>query len=99
MHYPESPKVTSDKWVNRIQKLGRCGFFRLNFDLSKGAIHAAIGLKLLILHLTSHILTYILATHLSNQAYDMCFRRASGKCSLCVSPTVIVAAPSITSQV
>jgi len=31
-------------------------------------------------------------THLSDQHYDICFRRASGNCRLCFSPTVEVAA-------
>jgi len=28
------------------------------------------------------------ATHLSNQLYDMCFRRAVGKCALCLIPAI-----------
>jgi len=30
-------------------------------------------------------------THLSNQHYDICIRRASGSCYICYSPTIIVA--------
>merc|ERR1712172_9263 len=34
-------------------------------------------------------------THLSNQHYDICIRRASGSCYICYSPTIIVAGIAI----
>jgi len=34
-------------------------------------------------------------THLSDQHYDICFRRASGRCTLCFSPTVENAAGDV----
>merc|ERR1712203_1196367 len=34
-------------------------------------------------------------THLSNQHYDICIRRASGSCYICYSPTIIVSGIAI----
>ena len=35
-------------------------------------------------------LGFLLATHLSNQNYHICFRRASGKCGLCFVPSITI---------
>lgn len=37
-------------------------------------------------------------THLSDQNYDICFRRASGNCRLCFSPTVENAAGTVSAS-
>ncbi len=34
------------------------------------------------------------ATHLSNQCYSMCIRRASGMCGICFYPTIITPTPA-----
>jgi len=38
------------------------------------------------------------ATHLSNQYYNICIRRASGYCYICYSPTIIGTSAAITQQ-
>merc|ERR1711971_1427779 len=38
-------------------------------------------------------------THLSNQHYDICIRRASGSCYICYSPTIIAAGTPVIAQI
>jgi len=38
-------------------------------------------------------------THLSNQNYDICFRRNAGACAICYSPTVNPVAPGLDDQI
>merc|ERR1711971_462689 len=38
-------------------------------------------------------------THLSNQHYDICIRRASGYCYICYSPTIIAAGTPVIAQI
>ena len=43
--------------------------------------------------------SHFLATHLSNQCYNICFRRNYRTCAICFSPTVIVAISAAINQV
>ena len=40
----------------------------------------------------------VLATHLSNQCYSICFRVESGQCGICFSPVITIETESETGQ-
>ena len=57
--------------------------------------------KLFIIRYELYCFCYVEATHLSDQNYEICFRRESGYCAICFTPSIqsSTATPGVIAQV